>query len=102
MSLGEVRRGLVRHRFGAKAKGTSRQVEGPALWLGHVGDVRDHRLLFDVGIEAVVDLARVAGAALALVRGWDLGEGLAWIARSGMGDVNPALWNEIRASVGDL
>jgi len=34
-----------------------RRVEGYALWLGHVGDVLDHRGILATGILAVVDLA---------------------------------------------
>jgi protein-tyrosine phosphatase len=34
-----------------------RQVAGFPLWIGHVGDVRDTRVLFSTGIRAVIDLA---------------------------------------------
>lgn len=34
-----------------------RQIHPHALWLGHVGDVRDWRAVFDAGIQAIVDLA---------------------------------------------
>ena len=34
-----------------------RQVADLPLWLGHVGDARDHARLHDLGIVAVVDLA---------------------------------------------
>jgi hypothetical protein len=34
-----------------------RQVPGRALWIGHVGDTRQPRLLLDAGIKAVVELA---------------------------------------------
>lgn len=34
-----------------------RQVEKYRLWLGHVGDARDLKSLYSVGIEAVMDLA---------------------------------------------
>ncbi len=34
-----------------------RQIHPHALWLGHVGDVRDWRAVSDVGIQAIVDLA---------------------------------------------
>jgi hypothetical protein len=33
------------------------QVKPYALWLGHAGNVRDYRQLFDLGIQAVVHLA---------------------------------------------
>lgn len=34
-----------------------RQIPPHALWLGHVGDVRDWRAVFDAGIQAIIDLA---------------------------------------------
>ena len=34
-----------------------RQISGYKLWIGHAGDLRDPRAIFDVGIEAVVELA---------------------------------------------
>ena len=34
-----------------------RQIHSHALWLGHVGDVRDWRAVFDAGIQAIIDLA---------------------------------------------
>lgn len=34
-----------------------RQIHPHALWLGHVGDVRDWRAVFDAGIQAIIDLA---------------------------------------------
>src|SRR5258708_19880981 len=34
-----------------------RKIETYPLWIGHAGDGRDFRALFDVGIHAVVDLA---------------------------------------------
>ena len=34
-----------------------RQIPPFALWLGHVGDIRDWREVFNVGIQAIVDLA---------------------------------------------
>ncbi|MCX7420667.1 MAG: dual specificity protein phosphatase family protein [Planctomycetia bacterium] len=34
-----------------------RQISPFAVWLGHVGDTRDWRMVFDVGIQAIVDLA---------------------------------------------
>lgn len=34
-----------------------RQISPFALWLGHVGDTRDWRAVFDVGVQAIVDLA---------------------------------------------
>jgi len=34
-----------------------RQIHPHALWLGHVGDVREWRAVFDAGIQAIVDLA---------------------------------------------
>lgn len=42
----------------------------------------------------------VAGAALALVRGYPLAEGLTLVSRSGVADVSPALWAEIEVAVG--
>lgn len=34
-----------------------RRIEPYSLWLGHIGDARDIRALYDQGIEALVDLA---------------------------------------------
>lgn len=34
-----------------------RQIPGRALWIGHVGDTRQPRSLFDAGIAAIVELA---------------------------------------------
>lgn len=34
-----------------------RRISPFALWLGHVGDTRNWRAVFDVGIQAIVDLA---------------------------------------------
>jgi len=42
----------------------------------------------------------VAGAALALVRGCRLAEGLTRVSQSGVADVSPALWADIEAAVG--
>jgi hypothetical protein len=33
-----------------------RQIPGRKLWIGNAGDLRDPRALFDVGIQAVVEL----------------------------------------------
>ena len=33
------------------------EVQDDLLWIGHAGDIRQPRLLFDVGIVAIVDLA---------------------------------------------
>jgi hypothetical protein len=33
------------------------QVPGELLWVGHSGDLHDHKLLWDAGIEAIVDVA---------------------------------------------
>src|SRR5215475_8234030 len=37
--------------------GPMRQVAGRSLWVGHAGDTRNPRPLFDAGIAAVVELA---------------------------------------------
>jgi hypothetical protein len=42
----------------------------------------------------------VAGAAIALVRGCPLSEGLALAIQSGAADVSPALWSEIQEALG--
>ena len=34
-----------------------RAIADHALWLGHAGDVRDVRILYDTGIQAIIDLA---------------------------------------------
>lgn len=34
-----------------------RQIVPFTLWLGHVGDIRDWRVVFDAGIQAIIDLA---------------------------------------------
>jgi hypothetical protein len=36
---------------------TMRRIGSHPLWIGHAGDARDHRPLFDAGIRALVDLA---------------------------------------------
>jgi len=41
----------------------------------------------------------VAGAAIALVRGCPLAEGLALAVQSGKADVSPALWSDIEAAM---
>ena len=33
-----------------------RQIEGHALWIGHIGDGADFRSIFDAGILAIVQL----------------------------------------------
>jgi hypothetical protein len=42
----------------------------------------------------------VAGAAIALVRGCPLSEGLALAIQSGAADVSPAPWSDIQAAIG--
>jgi hypothetical protein len=44
----------------------------------------------------------VVGAAIALVRGCSLPEGLIAALESGSGDVSPGLWAEIEEAIGSL
>ena len=101
-----------------------RRVEGYSLWLGHVGDVLDHRGILATGkppwlllaaIETVACLLRtgtptlvycsagmsrspcIAAAAVAMVRGCPADLGLTLVLRSGPSDVSPGLWSEVRA-----
>ena len=41
----------------------------------------------------------IAGAAIALVRGCALDDGLKFVLQSGPADVSPALWSEVRATI---
>jgi protein-tyrosine phosphatase len=133
-----------------------RQIPGLPLWLGHVGDARNLRIVTSAGIVALVDLAAneppvpitrelvycrfpildgagnppwlvrvavgtvagllqagtptmvfcsagmsrslvIAGAAVALLRGVSLAEGVASVSQTGPADVSPGLLSDVQA-----